>query len=262
MKPDFWVQQTRDKPLFPDLIWNRPENRQHAGKLLIIGGNLHSFTVPATTYNEALKAGVGTARVILPDALQKTVGKLVPEAEFAPSTPSGSFAREALGEILHSAQWADGVLLAGDFGRNSETAILLESFIEKYTGQITLTKDAVDYFAKSPQTLLNRPETTLVISFAQLQQIATNGRFSQPITYTMDMLQLVDALHNFTNESSVSIIVRHLDSVFVAVDGRVSSTKTDAEEKIWRAKTAAHASVWQLQNPAKPFEALTTSLVV
>lgn len=261
MDHTYWHKQTIDKPLFPDLIWNRPENRQFAGKLLVIGGNLHGFTVPATAYNEALKAGIGVARVILPDALQKTVGKLVPEAEFVPSTPSGSFAREALGEILPAAHWADGVLLAGDFGRNSETAILLESFIEKYPGQLTLTKDAADYFAKSPQLLIHRPGTTLVISIAQFQQFATHSPFGTPITYTMDMLQFIGALHNFTTEFQANIIVRHLDNTFVAVNGQVSTTKVTTEEKIWRAKTAAHAATWWLQNPSKPFEALTTSLV-
>lgn len=261
MKPDFWLQQTPEKPLFPDLVWNRPETKQFAGKLLIIGGNLHGFTVPATAYNEALKAGIGVARVLLPDALQKTVGKLVPEAEFTPSTPSGSFAREALGELLPAAHWADGVLLAGDFGRNSETAILLESLIEKYSGQLTLTKDAVDYFAKSPHILLNRPETTLVVSLAQFQELVMNSRFNAPVTYAMDMLHLVDVLHNFTQKFSINIITRHLDNTFLAVDGQVSSTKITTEEKIWRTKTAAHAATWWLQNPRKPFESLTTSLV-
>lgn len=261
MKPDFWLQQTKDKPLFPDLIWNRPENRQFAGKLLIVGGNVHGFTVPATAYNEALQAGVGVARVVLPDALQKTVGKIVSEAEFAPSTPSGSFARKALAEILPAAHWADGMLLAGDFGRNSETAILLETLAVKYSGQLTLTKDAVDYFAKSPQTLLGRAETTLVVSIAQLQQLATNSQLGTPITYSMDMLKLIEALHGFTNKFAVNIVTRHLDDIFVAVNGQVSSTKLFTEEKIWRTKTAAHTAAWWLQNPSKPFEALTTSLV-
>mgnify|MGYP001045690279 CR=1 FL=1 len=261
MKPNFWVQQTKDKPLFPDIIWNRPENRQFAGKLCIIGGNLHGFTAPATAYNEALKAGIDVARVILPDALQKIVGKLVPEAEFTPSTPSGSFAQSALGEILPAAQWADSTLLAGDFGRNSETAILLESFLTKHPGQLTLTDDAVDYFVKSPKTLLRRPETTLVVSLAQLQQIATHSQFDIAITSQMDMLQIVHALHQFTQTYSANIITEHLDHTFVAVSGQVSSTPLTQDKKTWHLKTAAHASVWWLQNPAKSFEALTTSLV-
>lgn len=261
MDHTYWHKQTTDTPLFPDLIWNRPENRQFAGKLLILGGNVHGFTVPATAYNEASKAGVGVVRVILPDALRKTVGKLVPEAEFVPSTPSGSFAREALGEILPAAHWADSVLLAGDFGRNSETAILLESLIEKYSAQLTIAKDAADYFAKSPQALVRRPETTLVISVAQFQQLATNSKFNTPITYAMDMLQFITALHDFTTEFSTNLMIRHLDNTFVATGGQVSSTKITTEEKIWRTKTAAHAATWWLQNPSKPFEALTTSVI-
>ena len=43
MNHDYWHKQTSSKPLFPELIWSRPENRQLAGKLLIIGGNLHGF---------------------------------------------------------------------------------------------------------------------------------------------------------------------------------------------------------------------------
>jgi hypothetical protein len=88
-------------------------------------------------------------RVLLPSATKKLVSQVFPEAEFAPSTPSGSFAREALGQLLDSADWADGVLLAGDFGRNSETAILLESFAQKYKGQLTVAQDGIDYFLHS-----------------------------------------------------------------------------------------------------------------
>src|SRR5690606_35689407 len=110
MDRDFWHKQTNDKPLFPDMQWNRPENKRHAGKLLVIGGNLHGFSAPAEAYGEALQAGAGAVRVMLPDALQRTVGKLFPDAEFVPSTPSGSFATKALGELLLAVQWADGVL--------------------------------------------------------------------------------------------------------------------------------------------------------
>jgi hypothetical protein len=134
MDRTFWQRQTADKPLFPDLLWSRPETKRTAGKLLIVGGNAHGFSAAAEAYGAAAKAGIGTARVLLPDSLQKTVGKVFAAGEYAPSTPSGSFSQQALAELLELAQWADGVLLAGDFGRNSETAILLESFAAKYQG--------------------------------------------------------------------------------------------------------------------------------
>lgn len=214
MKPPYWVSQTKENPLFPDLEWSRPENRMHAGKLLVVGGNVHGFAAPGEAYSEALKAGIGSARALLPDALRKTVGAVIPEADFAPSTPgSGSFSQKALAELLAASSWADGVLIAGDLGRNSETAILLESFLAKFHGKITLTKDAADYITTSPKVALDREETLLVLSLSQLQRLAVASRFPQPITFGMDLLHLVEWLHEFTTKHKPFIVVKHLDTV-------------------------------------------------
>src|SRR4051812_2319498 len=103
-----WLRQTTNKPLFPDVLWSRPENRRHAGKLLIVGGHKQEFNEVSAAYAASIKAGIGTVRVILPDSLQKTLGKMFPEAEYAASTPIGSFSRQALGTLLDVADWADG----------------------------------------------------------------------------------------------------------------------------------------------------------
>lgn len=256
---DYWVKQEPDKPLFPDLLWSRPENRNQAGKLLIVGGNAHGFAAAAEAYAEATKAGIGTTRVLLPDSLQKTVG--LAAGEYAPSTPSGSFSQKALAELLTMSRWADGVLLAGDLGRNSETAILLEQFIKKYEGQLTITQDALDYFTKSHQNLLDRENTLVVASFAQLQKLAIAAKFPTALTFDMDFLRLVEALHEFSQVHSANVIVKRQENIFVAVGGQVSSTKLKDNLEIWRVRTAAHAAVWWLQNPAKTFEALSTSLI-
>ena len=261
MDRTYWHKQTIDKPLFPDLLWSRPENRAFAGKLFIAGGNAYGFAAAAEAYQAAGKAGIGTCRVLLPDSLQKTVGRTFEAGEYAPSTPSGSFASNALAEFLEAADWADGSLLAGDVGRNSETAILFEQFVQKYTGQLTLTKDAADYFTGVPQLLIERPDTLLVVSMAQLQKFAVSAKFTSAFTFDMDLLHLVEALHEFTTQHGLFIIIKHLDTICAAVKGQVSTTKLASEKQIWRVVTAAHASVWWLQNPSKPFEALTTALV-
>lgn len=261
MTPDYWTKQSADQPLYPDMLWSRPENRAYAGKLLIIGGNIYGFSAPAEAYAAAAKAGIGTARVLLPDALQKTIGRAFEAGEFAPSTPSGSFAQTALAEALAMANWADGVLLAGDLGRNSETAIVLEKLADTYSGQLTLTKDAADYFTSAPASIIIRPETLFVISIAQLQKLAMKARFTIAFTFDMDILRFVGALHEFTTVHPVALIVRHLDHIFVAAAGRVSSNRFDNAPEIWRVATATHAATWWLQNPAKGFEAFTTALV-
>lgn len=261
MEISYWHKQTTDKPLFSELLWSQPENRLYAGKLLIIGGNAHGFSAPAEAFATSGKAGVGVTRVVLPDALQKTVGKVFAAGEYAPSTPSGSFAQTALAEFLTDSNWADGVLLAGDFGKNSETAILLEKYITKYSGQLTLANDAADYFIPLPQKILERPETTFVISFGQLQKLAINAHFAQAFTSSMDLLRFVEMLHNFTETYIINIITTHLDNIFVSVNGEVSSTKNTKLTDGWQTKIAASVSTWWLQNPKKTFQTLTTGIL-
>jgi len=260
MDQSYWLRQT-DKPLFPELEWSRPETKLQAGKLLLIGGNLHGFAAPAEAYGMAEAAGAGIVRVLLPESLRKSVGKLFPEADFAPSTPSGSFAASALAELLDASMWANAVLLPGDISRNSETTVLLEKFLEKYQDQTTLTKDAADIFVQQPFTILQRPDTLLVLAMGQLRQLGSGAHFPRAFTTEMGLVQLVDALHEFTKRFPLSIVTKHQGHYVVAVNGQVSTTKIADEQPIWRLKIATKASVWWLQNPTKPFEALTTAVL-
>lgn len=258
---NYWQKQTAKHPLFGDMLWSRPENRAQAGKLLIVGGNAHSFAAAGKAHAEAVKAGAGTTRVILPDSLQKTVGKVFEAGEYAASSASGSFGQKALADLLAGAEWADAVLLAGDFGRNSETAILLEKFIDKYQGQLTITQDAVDYFTKQPRQLLNRPNTTLVLSFAQLQKLASSSKFTRPFLYEIDILHLVEALHEFTSTHPIGLVVKKDDNILTCFGGGICSTKLITDVPIWRVRTAAHVSVWWMQNPKKTPEALASAVL-
>jgi hypothetical protein len=248
------------KPLFPELEWSKPENRQQAGKLLIVGGHAHGFAAPAEAYTASVKAGIGTARVLLPDAVRKTVGKFIENGEFAPSTPSGSFSQKALDELLFQAQWGDAALFAGDLGRNSETAILIEKFLSKYSLPVTLTKDTVDYVTSAPHIALNRADTLLVLSLSQLQRLGTAAKSATPVTFSMDLMHLVEWLHDFTRTHKPYIVVKHLDHILVAANGQVSSTTLQQDKPIWRVETAAQASVWWLQHQSKAFEALTAAV--
>lgn len=257
MDRTYWHKQTTE-PLFPDIAWSRPQNKRLAGKLLIIGGNLHGFAAPASAYQETLNAGVGTSKVLLPDALKKTVGGILENCEYAPSTPSGSFSKKALAEWIDFSDWADGVLLAGDLGQNSETAVTVEDFTGKTSKQITIAKDAVDYFYNDAKAVLQRDNTTLVLSMAQLQKLCIKSGWHKPVLFRMDLLQLIDALHELTAEYPSNIVTHHKDNLIVAVDGQVSTTKV-GDQETWIVKTASHCAVWWMQNPTKPFEALTTA---
>ncbi len=261
MDRTFWRRQTAAEPLFPDLEWSRPQTTSTAGKLLIVGGNAQGFVAPATAFSAAEKAGAGSVQMLLPDSLRPLIGKTFMAGELAASTPSGSFSQKALIELLAMSEWADGVLLAGDLSRNSDTAILIEKFLTKFQGQVTITQDAIDYILPLSETVLSRPNTTLVLSFAQLQKLAVNAHFTTAFTFDMDFLRLIDALHEFTKQHQVNLVTKHLQNIFVAVNSEVSSTKLDEDMKVWRVQTASKAAVWWLQNEKTTFEALTASLI-
>ncbi len=258
MDRTYWHKQTSDAPLFPDMLWSRPETRRHAGKLLIIGGSGYEFKQPANAYGDALEAGIGSAKVLLPASMQKVVQELFPEAEFAPSTPSGSFARSALDQAIDLAEWADGVLFAGDLGRNSETSIVLESFIEKYDRQVTLTHDVIEYCLANPHGCLQRPETTLVLTMPQLQKLGMAAKLPAAFTSDMQLLQLVEQLHDLSATHAANLIVVHGQTVVVASGGEVSTTTMNEPSP---SSIAAHAAVWWLQAPGQTFQTLTTSLL-
>lgn len=256
MENTYWQKQIFDKPLFGDTLWNKPENRAHAGKLLIIGGNLHAVTAPGHAYPAAQKAGIGTIRLLLPDAIQKTIGKLIPEADFAPSTPSGSFSQKALSDFLENAKWADGTLLAGDFGKNSETTVLLESFLSKYKGVVCLSGDSLDYFIANPDSLSSRPHTLVVTDLSTLQKLALPRTL---IKSSMNLHNLVEALSRWTIETKLSLITNHNKQVIVAHNGQVS-TSPFKQAGEWRTELASYATTWIIQQPSSPFEALTTAV--
>lgn len=261
MNPSYWRKQTSTEALFPDIEWSKPENKSFAGKLGIVGGNKLGFAGVAEAYSIAKEAGVGDIRVLLPDVLRKTIPSSITDALFAPTNPSGSLSKDAAADMNKLTHWASGVLLIGDAGRSSETAILYEQFLQDYTGQLVITRDAIDLVKNSAQAIVDRPNTLLVASFAQLQKLFQSVYYPKVLTFSMQLTNLVDALHKFTISYPVSIAVLHKDHFIIASGGEVVTTEWANPMAIWRGSVAARAAVYWLWNPGKTLEAVTTSLI-
>jgi NAD(P)H-hydrate repair Nnr-like enzyme with NAD(P)H-hydrate dehydratase domain len=255
-----FTKQTVTDPAFSDVLWSKPENKQARGKLLIIGGNEQGLSAPMDAFNAATNAGIGEARVLLPNALKKVTGNVLEFGSYAPSTPSGSFNQLALAEFIDSSVWADATLFAGSLGRNSETAIVLEKYLQKHKGPVIISQDAVDYVIAATHVLTKRGTTILVMSLAQLQKYAKNIKLPQAITFQMDLLQLTAVVQDLSSTRGVSFVVKHLKNIIVAHDGNVSVTQLTDDIDVWRVKTAACVSVWLIQQPEKPFEAISTAV--
>ncbi len=257
----YWRQQTPTKPLFPDVEWNKPEQKGHAGKLGIVGGNKLGFAAVGEAYSVALDAGIGEVRVLLPDMLKKMVPPVITDVVYAASNPSGGLARDAKTEMHVMGQWANAVLMIGDAGRNSETAIVYEDFIREYGGQLTITRDAFDLLQNTLELVVGRPDTLLVVSFAQLQKAFSRLYYPKMLTFSMQLQQLVETLHKFTITYPVSIATFHQDHLVVANGGNVTTTLWQNPMAIWKGTVASQAAAYWLWNPTKPLEAVTASLV-
>jgi NAD(P)H-hydrate repair Nnr-like enzyme with NAD(P)H-hydrate dehydratase domain len=259
MADNYWNKQDYNEPLYPDIIWSRPTNKLTSGKLLIIGGNSNGFKDPAKAYTQASQAGIGSTKILMPDALQKIVGKSIEDAEFAPSNKSGSFSKQALSDFMQLAKWSDGVLIAGDISSNSETSALLEDFAEKYNGILSLANDMADQAINNPYIILNRPQTLITINFAKLQLLLTNSRFTRAVKSTQSINNNCEVLHEFTKRYKPIILTEFNGNVVVANDGNIITTKLDQLSDILDYSTKA--TVWWLQNPTKPLEAVASSIV-
>jgi len=253
MENTAWLKQSSE-PLFPDVVWSRPENKRYAGKLLIVGGHKQSFSAVSEAYNASIKAGSGATRVLLPSSLQKMLKNIFPEAEYAPANGIGSFSREALSEILDAAEWADAVLLAGDFGRNSETAVVLDSFIKKSVNKVTIAGDALDYFLTVPDTLTERGNVLVVASLGQLQKLAAPALIRQ----SDHLIKIVEQISGWADTTGLAIVTVHSGKIVTAAGGKISTTVS--EVSVPDPHLAAYACVWWLQQPQRPFEALTSAI--
>ena len=260
MDYSYWKKQSIETALFPDIEWSKPEQKGQAGKLGIIGGNSLGFAGVAEAYAVAAATGAGSVRVLLPDVLRKAISSSITDAVFAPTNPSGSLAKDAIAEMNAVGEWATSVLLIGDAGRSSETAIAYEQFIEKYTGQLVITRDAIDLVKNSAELLVERPNTVLVASFAQLQKLFQAVYYPKVLTFSMQLTNLVEAVHKFTITYPVTLVVLHQDTIVIAHEGQVLTQPWDNPMLIWRGTVASKAATYWLWTPAKPLEAIASSL--
>ena len=256
----YWKKQQAGKPLYPDIEWNKPERRDQAGKLLIVGGNKLGFAAVAESYQTAREAGAGYVRVLVPDCLKSSIPKVIDDVIFAACNTSGGLSADAKTELMASAAWADGVLLIGDAGRNSETAILYEQFLKDYRGPLTISRDAIDLIKNDARLLVDRPNTTIIASFAQVQKLFQGVYYPKVLTFSMQLLQLVEALHKFTVTYPCTVMTLHKDTMIIAHGGEVITQPWENPMAIWRGRVAARAAVYKLWNPPASFHSVASSI--
>jgi hypothetical protein len=257
---DYWFKQKLDKPLYSDLIWSKPENRAHAGKLLIIGGSTNGFAHTVGCFLAAQAAGAGSVKVLIPNSTEKLIGHISEDIIFGASTKSGGFSQAALGELIDASDWADTVLLAGELGNNSDTTILFEKYLDKYSDSLIIAGDAFEFCHSFFDKLLRNHGVTFILDLTKLQKLSIAAGTTKPITSKISLVNLVEALHEMTEKNNANIVIEFNEFLIVASQGYVSSTNIVSKDKL-QIKMTANASVWFMQNRTKVFEALTCSAI-
>lgn len=253
-----YLQLQTDKALFPDVLFSKPERKSAAGKLAIIGGSSSGFNSVSETYLAASKTGAGSIKILFPDSLKKTLSKIWPESEFAPSNKSGGFATNALTQWLDLATWADGVIFGGDLGKSSETAVLIEHFFEQNKGLTTLYRDSLSAALESPPQLFDQTYLNIVADLSTLQKMLGIIRFPMAVRSDMSIYQLSDLLHSLSSNYPWAIITQHEQFNFCAYNGAVSATPNKKQSSLLTSGVAG--SIWRLQQPEKPFAAMSSGM--
>lgn len=246
---DYWRQQ-QDKPLYPDLLWSKPVAKRGAGKLLIIGGNSYGFSLVAQAYSGSERAGAGHIRALVPDSLTK-ITRGLPFIEYAPSNHSGGFAKSALRTLLELAEWSDGVLIAGDLGKNSETSLLLESFLNKCQAVSIISTEALGSLNMPAGDLLGSSKRVVIWTRSDLQKAVTSLKLPKSVTSETGKAQIADILYDISTNHPANLVINDNNIVWVAHNAKVVST--DSTQSF----AASRFAVWAIQNPEKKEEALT-----
>ena len=245
MKHDYWLKQTSKQPAFPDVEWNRPQQASRAGRLAIVGGaGLHFFGV-TSSFEAATAAGAGEIRVLLPDSLQRTIPRTVSETRFLATTPAGSISAEAATDLQAANSWSTVTLLAGDFGKNSETAVAITRSALAATSPLIIARDSIDLLMQDISSFISRPSTTLICSFAQLQKIFRQLYYPKVLTFAMPLGLVVETLHKFTAVYPATLVVFHAEHIMVAHAGNVVSQPWDTPMDIWKGTTPGVVAAYQ-----------------
>lgn len=252
----YWHKQSSSEPLYPDFDWIKPEQKTKAGKIGIIGGQKIGFAGVSEAYSTCVKEGAGEVRLLVPDALKKMIPSTMADVVYGPTNHAGSLAKDSLKELKALGDYADVLLFIGDAGMSSDTSITYEQFLSSHSGPVVITRDSFDILRESHKMLLNREDTLLVLSFAQLQKLFKLSYYPIIITFSMQLTQLVEALHKFTITYPVSIAVLHKETLVIAHGGKIVTTHWDNPMAIWRGTTASKMAthwIWKTSDPLMCF---------
>ena len=242
-----------------DILWNIPE--QKTGTVQLIGGNSQNFSNIIRTAEFLNTMPFKHVKILLPDALRPKLPSL-PGLDYAPSTDSGSFAKSS---VLNQAVIdADFIFCAGEFSKNSATAIALSDALKSTPRPFLLARDTVDLLIAEMPDLINREQLFILASLAQVQKVFRALYYPKMLLLSMPLMPVVETLHKFTISYPATIITFHQGQILIAKDGQVATIPIENTEyspiSLWNGQLASRIVALNLWNSTHPLEASLTAL--
>ena len=230
---DYWQVINASKArqyAFPEIDWQRPEQKSLAGKIAVIGGNENSFAPIIKFASIAKGAGIDQVKAILPTALSAKINPAV-KAEglvFVGDKKAQGFEASAIASVKQELVGLDYAVWAGEMGRSQGAKEFLRDMISDSGREALLTRDAVDLALEGAEKWLEQDDMLLILSLAQLKKLAQAIYYPKMLNLTMPLNQIVEFLHKFTLSYPVKIILLAAGQLNVAQNGDVRSVNLEA----------------------------------
>ena len=251
--------QPEEKLRLADILWNIPE--QKTGTVAVLGGNGQNFASVAKLAETFAKMPIKEVRTYLPDSLKSKMPAL-PDVYFAKATPIGSFDKSP--ELNAAMAAADVALLAGDFSKNSATAIALAEAIRSSDKPTVWAKDTVELLAMEAQVLLPEGNITIIATLSQLQKLLRAIYYPKMLLLSMPIQPVKEVLHKFTLSYPVTILTLHEGQIMIANGGEIYTMPLEKSGytplTLWLGDLPAKITALQAWNPAKPYDATIAAL--
>jgi NAD(P)H-hydrate repair Nnr-like enzyme with NAD(P)H-hydrate dehydratase domain len=219
-----FLRQT-DVPLFPKALYNRPLTRLTAGRLLVIGGQIHEFSQPTAIHQLALAAGLGECRVIMPDALASVLGG-ANGVYFGASTTSGSLARAALGRILELSEETDATAIGASLTNNSDTTMLIERLLAELKTPLVVFADGLASIGSQLDILSSRPYTLFILTMAEVFKLAGQRGLAIHIRPDGGLVNKVEIINQVAATLTGDLVVFGSE-IIIACGDHISVTPTN-----------------------------------
>ena len=252
-----WQKQTLDTPLYEDIIWEKPENKLISGRFLIVGGNAHEFASSAQIFESLKKAGAFNIFLALPDVLKKIINSLDLAVSYLPSNPSGSIGLNAVAELIDLDNNSDIVILAQDLGKNSETTLCMDHFLNKNKSLICLTSENIDLIENIENP--DYKKMLLVTNFSDLQKLLIK-KFNVLIKNSDELFVTLNKLYEINVKFPLNLICIHEENIIVVADQKISTTNIRTKHLNLVEVLSAYGSFYFVNNQNKIYQALTSAV--